>query len=309
MEKINPNEQTKGKQKESILKALLPYVVGIIGGFCLVMTMVMIYIKVNEPLFNQPSEVLSEVVEEIKKEEPLIDKQLVTFPSLLKQQESISTYLTEVDLKKKETISSIELVMVPNEAFHSLSLNEKKDLVLEIQTFIKENWMVDSTNEQSDKISSVVLYSEEEKYGYQFAPTGFTLTHLFTDENDRNQSEKLDLQSKTETSTNHAFNDSGSLYIEGSGSIALEEESITFEGEYIAKKGFVVNNTNKTIYFVPINFEYYNKENELIEVDWTYGVGSEGLEPGRRKAFKNSVKFDSQIDFITIYSYIDSYKN
>lgn len=51
-------------------------------------------------------------------------------------------------------------------------------------------------------------------------------------------------------------------------------------------EGKVRNNGSTTVKFVKVGVEWKDKYGTIIDTDWTYAIGGEGLRPGAAKSFK-----------------------
>ena len=59
--------------------------------------------------------------------------------------------------------------------------------------------------------------------------------------------------------------------------------------------GMVTNNGNRTYTFVEVKGVFKNYSGNVLDTDWTYAVGSEGLAPGESTTFRISVDRNSNI--------------
>lgn len=58
------------------------------------------------------------------------------------------------------------------------------------------------------------------------------------------------------------------------------------DGNYVYVKGRVKNTSAVPVSFVRVQAEFLNKSGEVVDSDWTYGVGAEILAPGDAKSFE-----------------------
>lgn len=72
--------------------------------------------------------------------------------------------------------------------------------------------------------------------------------------------------------------------------IELENNS-----SYTVCTGSITNRGTQTYYFVKIKGSFTDYSGTVIDTDWTYAVGSEGLAPGETKTFRMSVEKDHDI--------------
>ena len=61
-------------------------------------------------------------------------------------------------------------------------------------------------------------------------------------------------------------------------------------GSYAVYEGKVKNNSNKTYYYVKMRVQFKSGLGEIIDTDWTYAIGSEGLRPNEQTTYQVSVK-------------------
>lgn len=64
---------------------------------------------------------------------------------------------------------------------------------------------------------------------------------------------------------------------------------------YITCEGSVKNNGDVTISDVKVKIIFKNSSGDVIDTDWTYAVGSEGLAPGESCKWSSMTKDDSRI--------------
>ena len=65
---------------------------------------------------------------------------------------------------------------------------------------------------------------------------------------------------------------------------------LTDSSSYTCCSGTLTNNGSKTYYFVQVKGAFKDVYGNVIDTDWTYAVGSEGLAPGE------STKFEIYVD-------------
>ena len=65
--------------------------------------------------------------------------------------------------------------------------------------------------------------------------------------------------------------------------------SVTSNSSYTVCTGTITNNGKKTYKYVKIKGSFKNSSGTVLDTDWTYAVGSEGLAPGESKTFRMSV--------------------
>lgn len=69
---------------------------------------------------------------------------------------------------------------------------------------------------------------------------------------------------------------------------------------YTVCTGKVKNNGQKTYYFVEVKGSFKDSKGSVLDTDWTYAVGSEGLAPGESSSFRLSVDRDYDISDCTV---------
>ncbi len=70
-----------------------------------------------------------------------------------------------------------------------------------------------------------------------------------------------------------------------SGTLAIEETSCSKDGDYMNVNGYVKNNSETTYSFIKVQAEYFDSLGNIVDTDFAYAVGSEGLTPNGRKSF------------------------
>lgn len=71
--------------------------------------------------------------------------------------------------------------------------------------------------------------------------------------------------------------------------------SVTHNSSYTVCTGTITNNGNRTYSFVEVKGTFKDSSGKVLETDWTYAVGSEGLAPGESSSFRMSVKKNTSI--------------
>lgn len=79
--------------------------------------------------------------------------------------------------------------------------------------------------------------------------------------------------------------------------LSISGVEVTSSSTYSYKyaDGIITNNGNHTVTFVKIKGAFTNSSGKVIDTDWTYAVGSEGLAPGESCKWHLSVSYDSSI--------------
>ena len=76
--------------------------------------------------------------------------------------------------------------------------------------------------------------------------------------------------------------------------LAFSDVSISHNSSYTVCTGTLTNNGHRTYTFVEVKGKFIDSSGSVIDTDWTYAVGSEGLAPGESTSFRISV--DKNLD-------------
>lgn len=60
---------------------------------------------------------------------------------------------------------------------------------------------------------------------------------------------------------------------------------ISDTGSYVTYSSSITNNSSMSYKFVEVRFTFYDENSNVIDTDWTYAVGSEGIRPGETSQF------------------------
>lgn len=71
--------------------------------------------------------------------------------------------------------------------------------------------------------------------------------------------------------------------------------SVTHNSSYTVCTGSIKNTGKKTYRFVEVKGSFKTSSGTVVDTDWTYAVGSEGLAPGESSKFRLSVTKDLSI--------------
>lgn len=82
--------------------------------------------------------------------------------------------------------------------------------------------------------------------------------------------------------------------IDSSGLEISDIELLTNSVSTVAE-GIMTNNSNQTVTYVKIKGAFKDYSGKVIDTDWTYAVGSEGLAPGESCKWRMSVDKDHSI--------------
>lgn len=83
-------------------------------------------------------------------------------------------------------------------------------------------------------------------------------------------------------------------------SLEIVDKNIRQERNYVYALGAVKNNGTRNYKFIEVKVTYYDGNNNVLDTDWTYAVGDEGLEPQERKQFEIMTKRSENIKNFTI---------
>lgn len=85
----------------------------------------------------------------------------------------------------------------------------------------------------------------------------------------------------------------------------ISADSITSNSGYTICSGSVKNNGTKTYKFIQLKGAFKDSNGNVVDTDWTYAAGSEGLAPGESTTFRLSVNKNSDIDscYVSLLDY------
>lgn len=95
-----------------------------------------------------------------------------------------------------------------------------------------------------------------------------------------------------------SFGSSGTTYKPESAESVLNFSgiNITHNSSYTVCSGTITNNGSRTYSFVEVKGKFQDSFGNVVDTDWTYAVGSEGLEPNESKTFRISVDKNYDIE-------------
>lgn len=82
--------------------------------------------------------------------------------------------------------------------------------------------------------------------------------------------------------------------------LKISHVTLSSNSSYTIAEGTITNNSNQTVSFVKIKGSFENSSETVVDTDWTYAVGSEGLAPGESCKWRMSVKKDYLINDCTV---------
>jgi hypothetical protein len=68
--------------------------------------------------------------------------------------------------------------------------------------------------------------------------------------------------------------------------LVFEETKLVVGDNYMEATGYFKNQSNQTYSYVKVKVDYKDKDGNIVDTDWTYGIDGEGLAPNSRKSFK-----------------------
>ena len=77
--------------------------------------------------------------------------------------------------------------------------------------------------------------------------------------------------------------------------LEFSDINVSHNSSYTVCTGTVTNNGRKTYTFVEVKGKFEDSSGTVLDTDWTYAVGSEGLAPGESVTFRLSVDKDRTI--------------
>ena len=86
-----------------------------------------------------------------------------------------------------------------------------------------------------------------------------------------------------------------SSYESGNSVLKITVDSVSHDSGYTICTGSVKNTGNKTYTYIEVKGSFKNSAGNVIDTDWTYAAGSEGLGPNESTTFRLSVPKDLDI--------------
>lgn len=77
--------------------------------------------------------------------------------------------------------------------------------------------------------------------------------------------------------------------------LQISDVRVTSNSSYTICTGTVKNTGKKTYTFVEVKGSFKDRTGNVLDTDWTYAAGSEGLSPGESTTFRMSVSKNSKI--------------
>ncbi|WP_066174676.1 FxLYD domain-containing protein [Bacillus marinisedimentorum] len=190
------------------------------------------------------------------------------------------------------------------EKFLELGDTEKLNVLYSIAEVVDENIenvLLDCGRNKYCSIDSISVIDMKEKssifsidYDTSNPLEDTVMTHTYYDENDDFQSRTV---SNTNTNGNNGSGNStnGVVAGESTETLKLEETSCKVDGDYVYVEGYVKNPTGIKYSYIKVQATYTDASGNIIDTDWTYAVGSEGLSPNSRKSFDIMTPYNESI--------------
>ena len=80
----------------------------------------------------------------------------------------------------------------------------------------------------------------------------------------------------------------------------ISNVTLSSNSSYTIAEGTITNNSDQTVSYVKIKGSFETSSGSVIDTDWTYAVGSEGLDPGESCKWRMSVSKDRSIKNCTV---------
>ena len=77
--------------------------------------------------------------------------------------------------------------------------------------------------------------------------------------------------------------------------LSISDKVLTSNSSYTIAERKITNKSSYTVYLVKIKGTFKDSSGNVVDTDWTYAVGSEGLAPGESKKWRMSVSKDYSI--------------
>lgn len=82
--------------------------------------------------------------------------------------------------------------------------------------------------------------------------------------------------------------------------LRISNITLSSNSSYTIAEGTITNNSDQTVSFVEIKGSFKSSYGTVVDTDWAYAVGSEGLAPGESCKWRMSVSKDSSIKDCTV---------
>jgi hypothetical protein len=124
--------------------------------------------------------------------------------------------------------------------------------------------------------------------------------------------EVIENYNSSRTSNSSSSGNSGSSSTSGLSNATLvtlycrvSNVTVTKNSLYTICTGTITNSsTNYTFRYIKVKGAFKDSTGTVVDTDWSYGIGSEGLAPGESKTFRLSVTKNTAITSCTVTTYI-----
>lgn len=82
--------------------------------------------------------------------------------------------------------------------------------------------------------------------------------------------------------------------------LKISNVKLSSNSSYTIAEGTITNNSDETVSYVKIKGSFETSSGTVVDTDWTYAVGSEGLEPGESCKWRMSVSKDWSISTCSV---------
>ena len=82
--------------------------------------------------------------------------------------------------------------------------------------------------------------------------------------------------------------------------LSVSNIRLSSNSSYTIAEGSLTNNSDQTVSFVELKGAFKTSTGSVVDTDWTYAVGSEGLAPGESCKWRMSVSKDRSITSCTV---------
>ena len=82
--------------------------------------------------------------------------------------------------------------------------------------------------------------------------------------------------------------------------LKISNVKLSSNSSYTIAEGTITNNSDETVSYVKIKGSFKTSSGTVVDTDWTYAVGSEGLEPGESCKWRMSVSKDWSISTCSV---------
>ena len=85
--------------------------------------------------------------------------------------------------------------------------------------------------------------------------------------------------------------------------LQVSDVKVSYNSSYTVCTGSVKNTGKKTYKFIEVKGAFKNYSGTVLDTDWTYVVGSEGLAPGESSTFRMSIPKNYDVSSCTVSVY------